>query len=178
MSSFKYTLGWMLRAFYVLGIFKISWACREGITWTESFFLVFVCFLKTCHWDCFSASLQARGYSRYVDSSYIEKEASTSEQGLILALKWKMWKLKSHLLSVIVCVLGQLILKGRSSLEELLVAVEKFIVNYSAEPPPLSLSSHQQFGLYKMCITAYICIPCQSNDVEFKQLPFTHAAAR
>lgn len=62
-------------------------------------------------------------------------------------------------------------------MEELLVAVEKFIVNYSAEPPPLSHSSHQQFGLYKMGITAYRGIPCQSSDVDFKQLPFTHAAA-
>lgn len=60
---------------------------------------------------------------------------------------------------------------------ELLAAVEKFIVNYSAEPPPLSRSSCQQFGLYKMCRTACICIPCQSNDVHFKQLPFTRAAA-
>lgn len=74
------------------------------------------------------------------------------------------------------CV-GQLILKGRSSVAELLVAVEKFIVSYSAEPLPLSHRSCQQFGLYKMCIAAYICIPCQSNDVDFKQLPFTHAVA-
>lgn len=75
------------------------------------------------------------------------------------------------------CVLGQLILKGRSNVEELLVAVEKYIVSYSTEPPPLSSSSCQQFGLYKMYMTAYICIPCQSNDVDFRQLPFTHAAA-
>lgn len=52
---------------------------------------------------------------------------------------------------------------------ELLVTVVKFIVNYSAEPPPLSRSSCQQFGLYKMWIIACICIPCQSNDRDFKQ---------
>ena len=79
---------------------------------------------------------------------------------LTLALKRKMRKLKSHLLSGIVRVLGQLVLKGRSSVEELLIAFEKIIVNYSTEPSLLACSSYQQLVLCKMWITAYMCIPC------------------
>lgn len=72
-----------------------------------------------------------------------------------------MGKLKSHLLSGIVHVLGQLVLKGRSRVEELFIVFEKIIVNTQKRAPSLlAYSSHQQLGLCKMWITACICIPC------------------
>lgn len=79
------------------------------------FIFSFCLFLKDLSFRPFLKSLQARGFSSYADSGFIGKEA-------VFFNTWsEVENVKAEKLSAFCnCVLGQLILEGRSNVEELL----------------------------------------------------------